>query len=205
MRTVLGETVRSTTVVALRRNGVTVMAGDGQVSLGDTVLKGTARKVRTLLDGKVLVGFAGSAADGLALFERLEGKLRQFGGNLTRAAVELAKDWRTDKILRRLDAVILVADKEKLFFISGTGDVLEPDEGIAAIGSGGSYALAAARALTRHTDMGAREVATEALKLASEICIYTNDRIVVEQISAEDGLADGGAGEGNEATKEQKK
>ena len=205
MRTVLGQTVRSTTVVALRRNGVTVMAGDGQVSLGDTVLKGTARKVRTLLDGKILVGFAGSAADGLALFERLEGKLRQFGGNLTRAAVELAKDWRTDKILRRLDAVILVADREKLFFISGTGDVLEPDEGIAAIGSGGSYALAAARALTRHTDMGAREVATEALKMAAEICIYTNDRIVVEQIPADGETTDGASGGGEPATKEQKK
>ncbi len=177
---------RSTTVVAVRKNGRTVLAGDGQVSLGPTIIKAQARKVRRLLDGKIAVGFAGSAADGLALFERLEGKLREYGGNVTRAAVELAKDWRTDKMLRRLEAVILVADKENLFLISGTGDVLEPEDGIASIGSGGPYALAAARALSRHTDMDARQIATEALRLASEICIYTNDSITVEEVGGAD-------------------
>jgi ATP-dependent HslUV protease subunit HslV len=174
--------MRSTTVVAVSRGGKTVIAGDGQVSLDNAVVKAKARKVRTLMDGKILSGFAGSAADGLALFERLEGKLREFGGNLTRAAVELAKDWRTDKLLRRLEALLLVADKEKLFLISGTGDVLQPDEGIAAIGSGGAYALAAARALARHTDLDAKAIATEALKIASEICVYTNDEIVMQEV-----------------------
>ena len=173
---------KSTTVVAVRRGGKTVIAGDGQVSLDNAVVKAKARKVRTLMDGKILSGFAGSAADGLALFERLEGKLREFGGNLTRAAVELAKDWRTDKLLRRLEAVLLVADKDRLFLVSGTGDVLEPDEGIAAIGSGGSYALAAARALSRHTDMEARAIAEEALRIAAEICVYTNQEISVEEV-----------------------
>ena len=176
------EKTHSTTVVAVRRNGRTVLAGDGQVSLGPTIIKAQAKKVRTLMDGKIAVGFAGSAADGLALFERLEGKLREYGGNITRASVELAKDWRTDKMLRRLEAVILVADKENLFLISGTGDVLEPEDGIAAIGSGGPYALAAARALARHTEMDAREIAVEALRLAAEICIYTNDSVTVEEV-----------------------
>lgn len=174
--------LRSTTVVAVRSGGKTVIAGDGQVSLDNAVVKAKARKVRTLMDGRILSGFAGSAADGLALFERLEGKLREYGGNLTRAAVELAKDWRTDKLLRRLEALLLVADKEKLFLISGTGDVLEPDEGIAAIGSGGAFALAAARALSRHTDLDAKAIALEALKIASEICVYTNDEIVVQEV-----------------------
>lgn len=174
--------VRSTTVLAVKRDGRTVIAGDGQVSFDNTVLKAKARKVRTLLDGKIVAGFAGSAADGLALFERLESKLREYGGNLTRAAVELAKDWRTDKLLRRLEAMLLVADKERLFLISGTGDVLEPDEGAAAIGSGGGFALAAARALARHTDMDARAIASTALKIASEICIYTNQEITLEEV-----------------------
>ncbi len=177
-------TFHSTTVLAVRREGLTVMAADGQVTLGDTVIKATAKKVRSLLDGKILVGFAGSAADGLALFERLEGKLREFGGNLTRAAVELAKDWRTDKILRRLEAVILVADSEALYLVSGTGDVVEPEDGIAAIGSGGPYALAAARALARSTDLDAREIARRAMAVAAEICIYTNDQVTLVEIPA---------------------
>ena len=176
--------LHATTVLAVRRDGTTVMAADGQVTLGDTVIKATARKVRTLLDGKILVGFAGSAADGLALFERLEGKLREYGGNLTRAAVELAKDWRTDKILRRLEAVILVADRDNLYLVSGTGDVVEPEDGIAAIGSGGPYALAAARALARHTDLDARSIAERAMAIAAEICIYTNSEVTMAEIPA---------------------
>ncbi len=177
---------RSTTVLAVRRGGDTVIAGDGQVTMNQAVIKATANKVRRLMDGRILVGFAGSAADGLALFEKLEGKLREYSGNLKRSAVELAKDWRTDKVLRRLEALLLVADRESMFLISGTGDVLDPEEGVAAIGSGGSYALAAARALMRHTSMDAENIAREAMKVAAEICVFTNSEIALEKVSLDD-------------------
>ncbi len=179
-----GPEFRSTTVLAVRRGEDTVIVGDGQVTMDTAIVKSSAKKVRRLMDGKIVVGFAGSAADGLALFEKLEGKLREFSGNLTRSAVELAKDWRTDKVLRRLEALLLVADKEKMFLISGTGDVLDPEEGVAAIGSGGSFALSAARALLRHTEMDAESVARESMKVASEICVYTNNELTFEKISA---------------------
>jgi ATP-dependent HslUV protease subunit HslV len=172
--------MRGTTVLALHRDGKAAMGGDGQVTLGETVIKHTARKVRTLHQGKVLAGFAGSTADAFTLFERFEKKLDEFSGNLSRAAVELAKDWRTDRILRRLEALMAVCDKDNLFLISGTGDVLEPDDGILAIGSGGAYARAAANALLDNTDLTAAQVVTEALKIASRICIYSNDEITVE-------------------------
>ena len=159
------------------------MGGDGQITLGDTVIKHTTRKVRKIFHNKVLVGFAGGAADGLALMERLERKLEEHRGNLTRAAVELAKEWRMDKALRRLEAVLLVADREKIFLISGMGDVIEPEEPIMAIGSGGNYALAAARALYRNNpEMSAREIVEKSLKIASEICIYTNDKLTIEEL-----------------------
>lgn len=177
--------VRSTTVVAVRRNDHVVLAGDGQVSMGDTVVKSSATKVRRLADGKVLAGFAGSAADGIALFERLEAKLKEYNFNLTRAAVELTKDWRMDKMLRRLEALLLLADDAHLYLLSGTGDVLEPDGDVAAIGSGGSYATAAARALLAHTTLSAREVAEEALRIAASICVYTNDQITLLEIGGE--------------------
>ncbi|MFH2008662.1 MAG: ATP-dependent protease subunit HslV [bacterium] len=182
MRRPLHPRIRSTTVVGVRRGGKVVIAGDGQVSIGDTIVKGTARKVRPLSDGKILAGFAGSAADGIALFEKLDTKLQEYNQNLTRAAVELAKDWRMDKVMRRLEALLLVADREHLYLISGTGDVLEPDGDVVAIGSGGSYATAAARALLRHTDMDAKTIAEEALLIAASICIYTNDSITVMEI-----------------------
>jgi ATP-dependent HslUV protease subunit HslV len=172
----------ATTVLGVRRDGKTVIAGDGQVTLGNTVMKGTARKVRRMHEGKIVAGFAGSAADGVALFERLEAKLKEHGGSLARAAVELAKDWRTDRILRKLEALLLVADSERMFLISGTGDLIEPDEGVCAIGSGGPYALSAARALLRHTTLGARQIAENALKIAGEICIYTNQNLTIEEI-----------------------
>ena len=171
--------MRSTTILAVRRDGVVAVAGDGQVSAGNTVLKQGAKKVRRVADG-VLLGFAGSAADGLTLFEQLEQKLTAYHGNLPRAAVELAKDWRTDRILRRLEALMVVADREHIFVLSGSGDIVEPDDGVAAVGSGGPYALAAARALLRHSTLSAEEVAREALRLAAEICVFTNDRITVE-------------------------
>jgi ATP-dependent HslUV protease, peptidase subunit HslV len=171
--------IRSTTVVAVRRDGTVALAGDGQVTVGATVLKHGAQKVRRIGDD-VVAGFAGSAADGLTLFDRLEQKLKEVHGSLPRAAVELAKDWRTDRILRRLEALLVVADREHLLVLSGGGDVVEPDDGVAAIGSGGPYALAAARALLGHTKLSAEEIAREALRLASEICVYTNDRITVE-------------------------
>lgn len=174
--------IRSTTIVSVRRGGKVVVAGDGQVSLGNTVMKSNARKVRRMHDGKVVAGFAGSAADGIALFERLEGKLKESGGNLTRAVVELAKEWRTDRVLRRLEALLVVADGEKTFLVSGTGDIIEPEGGVVAIGSGGPYALAAARALVEATELGAREIAERALKIAGEICIYTNQNITVEEL-----------------------
>lgn len=158
------------------------MAGDGQVTQGQTVLKRTAQKIRRLNKGAVLAGFAGSTSDAFALFARFEARLEEFRGNLSRAAIELAKEWRLDKALRQLDAMLIVADREASFLISGTGDVVEPDDGIIAIGSGGPMALAAARALVRHTGLGAREIALEALAIAAEICVYTNDRITVEEL-----------------------
>jgi ATP-dependent HslUV protease, peptidase subunit HslV len=174
--------IRSTTILSVRRDGKTVVAGDGQVSLGNTVMKGNARKVRRMHDGRVIAGFAGSAADGIALFERLEGKLKEANGNLTRAAVELAKEWRSDRVLRRLEALLVVADSEKTFLITGTGDVIEPEGGVVAIGSGGPYALAAARALLDATTLSARDIGERALKIAGEICIYTNQNITIEEL-----------------------
>ena len=171
-----------TTIVAVRRGDGVAIAGDGQVTLGSTVMKKTAIKLRRLKGGEVLSGFAGSTADALNLFDKFESKLEQYRGNLKRAVVELAKDWRTDKILRRLEALLLVVDIEYIFIVSGTGDVIEPEDGIAAIGSGGPYALSAARMLMRHTDFNAKEIAEEALKAAAEICIYTNDSITVEAL-----------------------
>jgi len=174
--------IRSTTVICVRRNGQVVMAADGQVTLGDHVLKHSARKIRRLYQDKILAGFAGSTADAFSLFARFETKLEQYAGNLNRAAVELAKDWRTDKMLRNLEALLVVADKSQTFLISGSGDVIDPDEAIAAIGSGGSYATAAARALMENTDLGAREIAEKAMKIAGEICIYTNDKVTYEEL-----------------------
>lgn len=174
--------IRSTTVICVRRNGAVVMAADGQVTLGDHVLKHSARKIRRLYQEKILAGFAGSTADAFSLFARFEAKLEQFAGNLNRAAVELAKDWRTDKMLRNLEALLVVADKNQTFLISGSGDVIDPDEAIAAIGSGGAYATAAARALMENTELTALEIATKAMKIAGEICIYTNDRITIEEL-----------------------
>ena len=175
--------VRSTTVLCVRRNGQVVMAADGQVTLGDHVLKHTAKKIRRLYQEKILAGFAGSTADAFSLFGRFESKLEQHAGNLNRAAVELAKDWRTDKMLRNLEALLLVADKNQTFLISGSGDVIDPDEALAAIGSGGSYATAAARALIENTDFSARQIAEKAMKIAGEICIYTNDKVTFEELS----------------------
>lgn len=177
--------VRSTTVIGVRRDGRVVIAGDGQVSIGNTIVKSGARKVRPLADGSIIAGFAGSAADGIALFEKLEAKIKAFNQNLTRAAVELAKEWRTDKILRQLDALLLVADRGHMYLISGTGDVLEPDGDVVAIGSGGGYASAAARALLGHTKLNAREVAEEALRIASEICVFTNNQVSVLELGVE--------------------
>ena len=177
--------IYSTTVICVRRNGHVVMAADGQVTLGDHVLKHSAKKIRRLYQDKILAGFAGSTADAFSLFKRFEVKLEQFGGNLRRAAVELASDWRTDKMLRNLEALLIVADAGETFLISGSGDVIDPDEAIAAIGSGGSYATAAARALLENTTLSAREVATKSMKIAGEICIYTNDRITIEELYAE--------------------
>ena len=176
------EPVRSTTVLAVRKDGRAVMAGDGQVSVGETIMKHKAVKVRFMYKDTVLVGFAGAAADAFNLYERLEGKLETYKGNLIRAAVELAKDWRTDRILRRLEALILAMDREHMLIISGTGDVIEPDESVAAIGSGGPYALAAARALVAHSNLDAVSIAKEAMKIASSICVYTNEHIVVHEI-----------------------
>jgi ATP-dependent HslUV protease subunit HslV len=173
---------KSTTICVVKRNNQVVMAGDGQVTLGHAVMKNGARKVRKLFDGKVLVGFAGSAADGLALMERLEEKLNKYRGNLLRASVELAKDWRTDKFLRRLEAVMIAADKENIFLISGNGDVIEPDEPVLAIGSGGNYARAAALALYRNTNLSAREIVEKAMEIAAEICIYTNNHFTIEEL-----------------------
>lgn len=174
--------MRSTTICAVQRDGHLAIAGDGQVTFDKTVMKHKARKVRRIGDGKVLAGFAGSAADGITLLDKFEGKLSEFRGNLTRAAVELAKEWRTDRYLRRLEALLIVGDSEHLFVLSGTGDVVEPDDNVAAIGSGGPYAQAAAQALLRHTDMPAADIAREALMIAAKICIYTNEDIITEAI-----------------------
>jgi ATP-dependent HslUV protease subunit HslV len=174
--------IRSTTVLAVRRDGKVVIAGDGQVTMGQTVVKSTARKIRRLADGKVIAGFAGSAADGITLFEKFEAKLKDGSGNLMRAAVELAKDWRTDRAMRRLEALLIVADRERTFILSGTGDVIEPDSHIAAVGSGGPFALAAARALMENTTLSAREIAERAMRIAGEICIYTNDQRAFEEL-----------------------
>ena len=174
--------VRSTTILLVQRGGVTVLAGDGQVTLENTVVKHTARKIRRLYDGRILAGFAGATADAFALFARFEKKLREFGGNLDRAAVELAQEWRTDRSLRHLQALMLVADAQRAFLLSGTGDIIEPEDGIMGIGSGGSFAKAAALALARQTSLDAETIAREAMKIASEICVFTNERLTVEAI-----------------------
>lgn len=174
--------VRSTTVLCVRREGKVVMAGDGQVTLGDSVIKHGAKKIRRLYQDKILAGFAGSTADAFSLFSRFEAKLEQYHGNVGRSAVELAKDWRTDKFLRHLEALLLVSDKEQTFLLSGQGDVIEPDTGIAAIGSGGPFAQAAAQALADHTKLSAREIAEEAMKIAGRMCIYTNDKVTIEEL-----------------------
>lgn len=174
--------IHSTTIICVKRDGAVAMAGDGQVSAGQTILKGNAQKVRKLFSDKILAGFAGATADAFTLIEKLEEKLQAYGGNLTRASVELAKDWRTDKMLRRLEAMLIAADKDKIFLLTGNGDVIEPEEGVIAIGSGGNYALAAARALLKKTNLSAHEICTESLKIASEICVYTNANIRVESL-----------------------
>jgi ATP-dependent HslUV protease subunit HslV len=176
------EKFRATTILMVRRDDKVAVAGDGQVTLGDMVMKHHAKKVRKLYQGKIIVGFAGSAADALTLFERLEAKLEKHQGNLTRSVVELAKDWRTDKILRRLEALLLAVDAGAAFLVSGTGDVIEPDEGVMAIGSGSPYALAAARALMTHTNLSAAQICQEAMTIAASLCVYTNDEIVIEEL-----------------------
>ncbi len=172
-----------TTILCVRKNGKVAIAGDGQVTLGQTILKHNANKIRKMYNDKVLAGFAGATADALTLFEKFESKIETHKGNIMRAAVELAKDWRTDKVLRRLEALLVVADREHSFIISGNGDVLEPEDGIAAIGSGGPYAHAAAKALAEHTDLEARRIVEEAMKITSRICIYTNESITIEELS----------------------
>lgn len=174
--------IRSTTILAVRRNGKVAMAGDGQVTMGDTVMKNNARKVRRILDGKALCGFAGATADAFTLFDRFEVKLKEYSGDLTRAAVELATDWRTDRSLRRLEAMLLVADKAKTLLISGTGDVVEPEDNVLAIGSGGNFAHAAALAYLDSSDLSAREIAQRSLRIAGDICIYTNGHITLEEL-----------------------
>ena len=178
------ESLHGTTVIAVRRNGRAVIGGDGQVTLGNTVMKGNARKVRRLYQNKVIAGFAGGTADAFTLFERFEGKLEKHGGNLTRAAVELAKDWRTDRMLRRLEALLIVADSSVTLIISGNGDVIEPERDLAAIGSGGAYAQAAAQALLEHTELDARTIVEQALKIAAGICIYTNGNLTLEELAS---------------------
>ena len=173
---------RSTTIIAVRHKGSVVVAGDGQVTMGNTVVKHAARKVRRLYNGNVITGFAGATADAFTLFDKLEQRLEQYKGNLLRAAVELAKDWRTDKILRRLEAFLIAVDKNSSLLLSGSGDVIEPDDGIMAIGSGGPFAQAAAKALVAHSDLNAEEICREAMKIAASICVYTNDHIVLESL-----------------------
>ena len=177
-----GLVMHGTTILGVRHKGKVVMAGDGQVSLGNTVVKHTARKLRRLAQGRVLAGFAGSTADGLTLCEKLEKKLDEYNNNLRRSAVELARDWRADRVLRRLEALMAVADRDSLLLLSGNGDVIEPDDGLVAIGSGGNFALAAARALVKHSDLDARTIALESLHTAAEICVFTNDQIVIEEL-----------------------
>jgi ATP-dependent HslUV protease subunit HslV len=179
-----GRRVRSTTVLCVRRGDAVVMAADGQVTLGSTVMKGSAKKIRRMYQDKVLAGFAGSTADAFSLFSRFEAKLEQYAGNLGRSAVELAKDWRTDKMLRHLEALLIVTDLKQTFVLSGDGDVIDPDEGIVAIGSGGNYALASARALMENTELSAREIAEKSLHIAGKICIYTNDTLMIEELKA---------------------
>ena len=174
--------IRSTTVLAVRHQGKAVMAGDGQVTFGDTIMKQEARKIRRLYNDQILAGFAGSAADSFALFSRFEAKLEQYRGNLGRSAVELAKDWRTDRLLRRLEAMLIVLDADATFLLSGNGDLIEPDDGIVAIGSGGPYALSAAKALARHTELTAREIAERSMEIAASICIYTNASVTIEEL-----------------------
>jgi ATP-dependent HslUV protease subunit HslV len=175
--------IRSTTILTVRHNGQVAMGGDGQVSLGDTVMKADALKIRRLMEGRVLVGFAGAAADAFALMERLEAKLKDYPANLPRAATELAKDWRTDRVLRRLEAMVSVVNAEHTLLVSGNGDVIQPSDGILGIGSGGNYALSAARALVAHTSMSAAEIVQKSLEIAADICVYTNNNIVVEELN----------------------
>lgn len=177
------EQFRGTTILAVKKNGSVAMAGDGQVTLGETVMKGNAKKVRTIYDGKILVGFAGATADAFTLFDRFEGKIKEYGGDITRSAVELAKEWRTDRMLRRLEAMLLVADVRKILVISGTGDVVEPEEGVIAIGSGGNYAYAAALAYLDDEKLSAKDIVKNAMSIAAKICIYTNDQFVVEELT----------------------
>jgi len=174
--------IHGTTILAVRRAGLLAMGGDGQVTMGESVVKQKARKIRRLYNEKILAGFAGSTADALSLFSRFEQKLEEYHGNLSRSVVELAKDWRTDRALRHLEALLLVADTKQTYLVSGTGDVIEPDDGIVAIGSGGPYALAAARALLKHTQLGAREIVQEAMQLAGQMCIFTNDQVTIEEL-----------------------
>jgi ATP-dependent HslUV protease, peptidase subunit HslV len=174
--------IHATTILAVRHKDRTVLAGDGQVTFGNTVLKQGARKIRRLYNESILAGFAGSAADSFALFSRFESKLEQYRGNLERASVELARDWRTDRLLRRLEAMLIVADRKTTFLLSGTGDLIEPDDGVVAVGSGGPFAMAAARALTRHSGLDARQIAQEAMAIAADICIYTNPNISIEEL-----------------------
>ena len=174
--------IHATTILAVRHQGRTVLGGDGQVTLGNAVLKQGARKIRRLYGDKILAGFAGSAADSFALFSRFESKLEQYRGNLERAAVELARDWRTDRLLRRLEAMLIVADREHTFLLSGTGDLIEPDDGVVAVGSGGSFAMAAARALVRHSTLDTRQIVEESMRIAADICIYTNPNLTIEEL-----------------------
>ncbi|MDC7124028.1 MAG: ATP-dependent protease subunit HslV [Spirochaetales bacterium] len=175
--------IRSTTIIAVKKDGKVAMAGDGQVTLGETIMKGNAQKVKTIYGGKILTGFAGATADAFTLFELFESKVSEYGGDITRAAVELAKKWRTDRTLSKLEAMLLVADKNKILLISGTGDVVEPQEGVLAIGSGGNYAYAAALAYLQETSLGAKEIALKSMEIASKICIYTNNTFVAEEVS----------------------
>ena len=178
----MSQKIRSTTVIAVRKDGKIVMAGDGQVTMGETVMKGNARKVRKIYDGKIITGFAGATADAFTLLEKFEIRVKEFSGDLTRAAVELAKDWRTDKMLKNLQALLLVADSKTTLLISGNGDVIEPEEDVLAIGSGGNYAYASALALMQNTKLSAREIAEKSLQIAGKICIYTNGKIITEEI-----------------------
>jgi len=173
---------KGTTILAIKHKGETAISGDGQISIGNTIMKNNTIKIRKIYEDKVLTGFAGASADAITLFEKFETKINEFHGNLPKAVISLAKEWRTDKILRKLEAILIVADKEKIFVVSGTGDIIEPDDDIAAIGSGGPYALAAAKALVKYSKLSAYEIALESLKIAASICIYTNDKIVVEKL-----------------------